>query len=164
MKRPGDGGCGAAVKAGSWKMQAALSVQAAIAPFRLPGTLTRRARPPVFPPSGGGGEPGADGTDHPNLTQPARRRGSALQSWPDSGMNRLHRIGGTWGRRRCRAQARHAPSRDPGHFHGVPIPSVPLVTPGSRLRKKHGRRTPTAWIGYGGGWRRSEPGCTCAGC
>ncbi|WP_284310156.1 hypothetical protein [Labrys miyagiensis] len=68
MKRPGDGGCGAAVKAESWKMQAALSVQAAIAPFRLPGPLTRRARPPVFPPYEGGGEPRADGTDHPNLT------------------------------------------------------------------------------------------------
>ena len=72
--------------------------------------------------------------------QPARRRGSALQSWPDSGISRLHRIGGTWGRRRCRAQARQAPSRNPGHFHGVPIPSVPLVTPGGWLRKKHSRR------------------------
>ncbi|WP_284316246.1 hypothetical protein [Labrys miyagiensis] len=48
MKRQGDGGCEAAVKARSWKMQAALSVQAAIAPFRLPRPLTRRARPPVF--------------------------------------------------------------------------------------------------------------------
>jgi hypothetical protein len=84
------------VKAESWKMQAALSVQAAIAPFRLPDTLTRRARPPVFPPVEGGGKPGADGTDHPNPSQPARSRGSALQSWPDSGMSRLHRIGGRW--------------------------------------------------------------------
>ena len=49
-------------------MQAALSVQAAIAPFRLPDTLTKRARPPVFPPSDSRGGPGADGTDHPNLT------------------------------------------------------------------------------------------------
>ncbi|WP_413988965.1 hypothetical protein ACMDCR_27350 [Labrys okinawensis] len=63
------------MKAGSWKMQAALSVQATIALFRRPGTLTKRARPPVFPPSEGGGEPGADGTDHPNPAQPARQRG-----------------------------------------------------------------------------------------
>ncbi|WP_413992020.1 hypothetical protein ACMDCR_08015 [Labrys okinawensis] len=75
-------------------MQAALSVLAAIAPFRRPGTLTKRARPPVFPPSEGGGEPGADGTDHPNLTSRLGTGAERRPSWPDGGISRLHRIGG----------------------------------------------------------------------
>ena len=72
MKRPGDGGCEAAVKAGSWKMQAALSVQAAIAPVPAAWPADKARKATSFSAFEGGGEPGADGTDHPNLTQPAR--------------------------------------------------------------------------------------------
>ncbi|GLS18007.1 hypothetical protein GCM10007874_10230 [Labrys miyagiensis] len=109
-------------------MQAALSVQAAIAPFRLPGALTRRARPPVFPPIEGRRRAGSGRHGPSEPDQPARSRGSALQSWPDSGMNRLHRIGGRWDEGAAGLKPFTLRPGIIGHFHGVPIPSVPLVT------------------------------------
>ncbi|GLS21141.1 hypothetical protein GCM10007874_41580 [Labrys miyagiensis] len=64
-------------------------------------------------------------------------------------MNRLHRIGGRWDEGVAGLKPFTLRPGIAWHFHGVPIPSVPLVTPGSRLRKKQDRRAPIAWIGIG---------------
>ena len=53
-------------------MQAALSVQAAIAPVPAAWPADKARKATSFSAFEGGGGPGADGTDPPNLTQPAR--------------------------------------------------------------------------------------------
>jgi hypothetical protein len=97
-------------------------------------------------------------------------KGSALQSWPDSGMNRLHRIGGRWDEG---VAGRLPVTLRPGiliawscHREALPWgadPVCPARHPGSLLREKQDRRAPITWIGIG--WMEgSEPGCSFAGC
>ncbi|GLS19773.1 hypothetical protein GCM10007874_27900 [Labrys miyagiensis] len=79
-------------------------------------------------------------------------------------MSRLHRIGGTWDEGVAGLKPVTLRPGITGHFHGVPIPSVPLVTPGGRLRKKQDRHTPTrldrlsGWMeAFGAGLYRRRP-------